>query len=123
MQTKTTQEELRNLATLLIPYVKKREKVKNLKSVTISTINDVLASCGKVVLPDIKNNEGQPDDKGGKYHVCIKSLRGIEDKERCRQKVNLNQTKNVGTVEQERVPIVTLRRKKVASFVKDTPKN
>ena len=71
MQTKTTQEELRNLATLLIPYVKKREKVKNLKSVTISTINDVLASCGKVVLPDIKNNEGQPDDKGGKYHVCI----------------------------------------------------
>ena len=90
---------------------------------TFSTINDVLASCGKVVLPDIKNNEGQPDDKGGMYHVCIKSLRGIEDKESCRQKVNLNQTKNVGTVEQERVPIVTLRRKKVASFVKDTPKN
>ena len=52
--------------SLMIPYIKKRAKVNKLKSVTISTINDALASCGEVALPDIENNEDQPDDKGGK---------------------------------------------------------
>ena len=43
-------------ASLMIPYIKKKAKAKNLKSVTISTIN-VLLSCHEVVLSDIKNNE------------------------------------------------------------------
>ena len=45
---------------------------------TISIINDVLASCGKVIVPDIKNNEDQPDDKGrnkkNKFKNCKKVL-------------------------------------------------
>ena len=85
---------LRNLATsLMIPYTTKRAKVQNLKSVTVSTMNDVLAACGEDVLPDIENNEDQPDDKGGRYHVFLKNLRGMEDKERRRQKGNLNKIK------------------------------
>ena len=32
------------LATLIIPYIKEKAKAKNLKSVTISTIDNVLAS-------------------------------------------------------------------------------
>ena len=39
----------------------------------ISTIN-VLSSCAEAVLPDIENNEDQPDDKDIKFHVCIKYL-------------------------------------------------
>ena len=77
----------------MIPYTTKRAKVKNFKSVTVSTMNDVLASCGEDVLPDIENNEDQPDDKGGRYHVFLKNLRGMEDKERRRQKGNLNKIK------------------------------
>ena len=50
----------------MIPYTTKRAKVQNLKSVTVSTMNDVLAACGEDVLPDIENNEDQPDDKGGR---------------------------------------------------------
>ena len=34
----------------------------------------MLSSCAKVVLPDIENNEVQPDDKDIKFHVCIKYL-------------------------------------------------
>ena len=46
----------------------------------ISTIN-VLSSCAETVLPDIENNEDQPDDKDIKFHVCIKYLRDMEIKE------------------------------------------
>ena len=38
-------------------------------------------SCGETILPDIENNEYQPDDKGKKCHVCIKYLRDMETKE------------------------------------------
>ena len=54
-------------------------KIKNFKSRTISTTNDLLASCSEVILVDIENY--QPDDKGRKCHVCIKILRGMEDKD------------------------------------------
>ena len=42
------------LRKLMILYIKKRAKVKNLKSVTISTLSNVLVSCTEVVLPDIE---------------------------------------------------------------------
>ena len=51
----------------MVLYIKKSAKVKNLKSVTISIINDVLTCCGEVVIRDGENN--QPHDKGGKCHV------------------------------------------------------
>ena len=51
--------------SLIIPYIKKRAKVNKVKPVAISTINDTFASCGEVLLPDIENDEDQPDDKGG----------------------------------------------------------
>lgn len=71
--------------------LKKKAKIKNFKSRTISTTNDLLASCSEVILVDIENY--QPDDKGRKCHVCIKILRGMEDKERCPQKGNLTKMK------------------------------
>ena len=45
---------------------------------TISTINDPLVSFGEFVLPDIENNEEQPDGKDGKCQFCMKNLRGIK---------------------------------------------
>ena len=52
-----------------------------------------MASCREVILPDIENIENQPDEKGGKRHIYIKNFCGIEDKERRRQKWNLNKMK------------------------------
>ena len=83
-QTTTTQEEfsLRNLArSLMILYIKETANVKNLKSGAISITYGALMSCGEIILPDIENNEYQPDDKGKKCHVCIKYLRDMEIKE------------------------------------------
>ena len=53
----------------------------------------MLESCGKVVLPSIKKNEDQPDDKGWEHHVFIKHFCGMEDNKRCGQKENLNKMK------------------------------
>ena len=45
------QDFLKNLAAYLtVPYINNRAKVTNMKSVTISAINDVLESCGVSVL-------------------------------------------------------------------------
>ena len=89
---------MKNFATCLtIPYI---EKVPNLKSVTISAINDVLESCG--VLRDDLENQDLPieengdlsnKDRGMKCHVCIKILQAMKDKERRRRKGNLNRMK------------------------------
>ena len=50
-------EFLKNLATYLrIPYIKNRAKVTNLKSVTISAINNALESFGVSVLRDDPEN-------------------------------------------------------------------
>ena len=75
---------MKNLASyLMIPYIKNRAKVTNLKSVTISDINDVLDSCGVSVLRDdpekqdlpIKDNVYLPNEgRGMKCHVCVKNL-------------------------------------------------
>ena len=94
---------MKNLAAYLtIPYIKNRAKVTNLKSVTISAINDVLVSCGVSVLRDdpenqdlpIENNGDLPNEgRGMKCHVCIKNLQGMKDEGRCRRKGNLNRMK------------------------------
>ena len=85
---------LKNLATYLtISYINNRAKVTNLKSVTISAINDVLESCGVSVLRDDPENQDLPNngDNGDNGHnedngdlpnegrdmkcnVCIKNL-------------------------------------------------
>ena len=65
----------------MILYIKETANVKNLKSGAISITYGALMSCGEIILPDIENNEYQPDDKGKKCHVCIKYLRDMEIKE------------------------------------------
>ena len=70
------------LATYLtILYIKNRAKVTNLKSVTISTINEALKSSDVSVLRDdpdnqdlpIEDNGDLPDEgRGMKCHFCIK---------------------------------------------------
>ena len=97
------QDILKNLATYLtIPDIKNRAKVTNLKSVTISTINDVLESCCVSVLRDdpenqdllIEDNGDLPNEgRGMKCHVCMKTLQGMKDEERRRRKGNLNRMK------------------------------
>ena len=94
---------LKYLATYLtIPYIKNRAKVTNLKSVTISAINDVLESCSVSALRDDPENKDLPvedngdlsnESRGMKYHVCIKNLQGMKDEERRRRKGNLNRMK------------------------------
>ena len=103
---------LQNLSKwLMIPYIKEMPKVKNLISVTISTINHVLAPWSEVALPDIKKNEDQLDFKGRECHVCIKNLCGMEDKERKRKKGHLNKMKQKSKNCKKRdVSIIVLRR-------------
>ena len=48
---------------------------------TISTNNNMLASCAEAVLPEAENNEDRADDKSIQCHVCIKYLRDMEIKE------------------------------------------
>ena len=49
----------------MIPYIKNRAKVTNLKFVTVSAINDVLESCSVSVLRDDLENQNLPiEDKG-----------------------------------------------------------
>ena len=64
-----------------------------------------------VVLPDIENNEDELDAKDGKCHVCIKNFRGMDDKERRRQKGNLNKMKKKcnNYKKKQHVPIIVLK--------------
>ena len=76
------QDFSKNLATYLtILYIKNRAKVTNLKSVTISAINEALKSCDVTVLRDdpdnqdlpIEDNGDLPDEgRGMKCHFRIK---------------------------------------------------
>ena len=83
---------LKNLPTYLTTsYIKNRSKVTNLKSVTISAINNVLESCDVIVSRDDPENQDLPIEDNGylpnegrdiKCHVCIKSIQGMKDEER-----------------------------------------
>ena len=66
-----------------IPYIKTKAKVTNLKWVTISTINNVLKSCGISVLQNDPENQDLPikdngdlpiGSRGMKCHVCMKDV-------------------------------------------------
>ena len=60
------QDFFKNLATYLaIPYMKNRARVTNLKSVTISAINDVLEYCGISVSQDDPENQDLPIEDNG----------------------------------------------------------
>ena len=86
----------------MIPYIKNRANVTNLKLVTISAVNDVLESCGVSVLQDDPENQDLPiedngdlpyEGRGMRCHVCIKDLQVMKDKEKRRRKGNLNRMK------------------------------
>ena len=60
------QDFLKNLAAcLMIPYLKNRTKVTNLKFVTVSAINDVLESCSVSVVRDDPENQNLPIENKG----------------------------------------------------------
>ena len=50
-------------------------------------INDVLASCGKVVVPDIKNNEDQTDDKNRNKKNKCKNCKKVLCPNLCSKKI------------------------------------
>ena len=90
------QDFSKNLAThLTILYIKNRAKVTNLKSVTISAINEALKSCDVSVLRDNPDNQDLPIEDNGdlpdggrgmKCHFCIKIFKAWKMKKHVEEK-------------------------------------